>query len=386
MNGAAAPAALLEAAPSGAGTTARTTASTGDDLDEATADTDSPLAPWRAELERRKAGGDATRTTNGTLLAVAPAPTATETNERGPTTDVDAAAAGRSETSAWVEGWGSGSAEDDGQEDERSAEAGPAPGGEQDTGAEPSVATVGEGTPAVVAGGEKTGRSRGSKEERAAERSRRRQQAIEEGGEEGEDKNTSLMPLVRHLNTVTKELALAYRAVGQVTAERDTLRRQVYELQGLPVPEEEASVARSNRGTRQEARTEVKLARVEARGEARGETRGETRGEGRGRTQEDEPSLSPEEVAEKLRQTVQRRRAIAVGVLAILSVVYLVLDRSGFDWGTFSRTSFTSIAYVGPIFQIMLIGFVVFRMVRVGGKAGRWLFPGEEQPRKRRRR
>lgn len=380
-----APAALLQPAPNGTGSIRRAAAAPVVDAGDGAAANDALLAPWRTEAERRKAGGGEAPTEDDTVATADPAEEGTGASAGGSTAQVSAATESSTEASTWSVGWSADAAAFDGQEDdarqlvadvavadpddEQIVGAEPDSGVDQEAGSEAAGETAGDGV-AAVGGGEKTGRSRGSKEERVAERSRRRQLAMDEGGEEGDDKSTPMMPLVRHLNTVTKELALAYRTIGQVTTERDMLKRQIYEIQGLPTPEEEETAttrANSNRGTRQEARAEVKLARAEARGA--------------------EPSLSPEEVAEKLRKLVWRRRAIALGGLALLAAIYVALPSmlDNFTWENFSRDSFANIAYVGSIFQIFLIGFVIYRIARVGGKAGRWLFPGDELPRKRRR-
>lgn len=214
-------------------------------------------------------------------------------------------------------------------------------------------------------------KSRGTREERAAERARRRQQVVGEAID-GEDKNPAMGPIIRHLNTVTKELTVSNRMVGQLTAERDAFRRQVFELQGLPLPEEQTArqekahgSGTGNRESRMEARAEAKQARQEAHGE--------------------EPSLSPEEVAAHLRKMARRRRLIAVVALGVIAVLYVVLNQRGFDWGSFSRDSFASIAFIGPFFQVFLIGFVFYRMIRVGGRAGKWLFPGDDELKRQRR-
>lgn len=211
----------------------------------------------------------------------------------------------------------------------------------------------------------KPGKSRGSKEERAAARARKRQQAAEGAIEDADDSNPALGPLVRHLNTVTKELALAYRTIGIVTAERDAYRRQVYELQGTPVPAAD-DAPQPNRDARQVAKTQIKLARLEARGI--------------------DTSLTPEELEEQMRRTARRRQIIAVAVLATLAIGFVVANQMGYDVGqNFSRGSLASIAYIGPVINIFLVGFILFRIVRVSTNARRWLFPNAESSRKRRR-
>jgi len=220
-----------------------------------------------------------------------------------------------------------------------------------------------ETDPAATA--QSTGRTR-TREERTADRARRRQQAAEVGIEEPGESAVSLGPVLRHLNTVTKEMALAYRTIGVLTSERDSFRRQVYELQGLPVPEDETRRTNSTRAETKDARAEARLVKQAERAG-------------------DEPALSEEEMAEKLRAMVLRRRMIALGAIATLAVIYAIGKLNSYDWSSFSRDSLAKVQFVGPLFQVFLIGFVVYRVARVSGKAGRWLFPGDQLPKKRRR-
>lgn len=356
---------------------------------------DAELAPWRAEAERRNADVNAGRAPGGADSAAEPA----EADDVASTPlDTESSAEPRPATTEWPErsalpdGWSTGTAGGDQEEaqtepshheveaeadDDRSVES----GAEEESESE-SEAEGDDGTDSAVAAGEQTGRGRGSREERAAERSRRRQQVIAEGDEEGESKSGSVMPLVRHLNTVTKDLAQAHYTIGQVSAERDMYRRQVYQLQGLPTPEEESAAARAQSEREGRAKPE-REARQEARAEAK-EARAETK-HARAEARQSEPELSPEEMAEKLHKMVWRRRAIALAGLGVLTIAYLVFDRQGYNWETFSRDSFAKIAIVGPLFQVFLIGFVFYRMARVGGRAGRWLFPAPDGSKKRRR-
>jgi hypothetical protein len=66
-------------------------------------------------------------------------------------------------------------------------------------------------------------------------------------------------------------------------------------------------------------------------------------------------------------------------------VVFIIGKLNNYDWSSFGRESLAGIAFVGPLFQVFLIGFVFYRVARVSSKAGKWLFPGDELPKKRRR-
>ena len=116
---------------------------------------------------------------------------------------------------------------------------------------------------------------RAAREQAARERARRFQQAAEAAAatvdeEAGDHRTTLMMPLVRHMAMMTKELNEAHRALGQLGAERDALRRQVAELKRStdstvpaisdgsphPLPNKEA-VREANK----EARIEAKAAK-----------------------------------------------------------------------------------------------------------------------------
>lgn len=324
------------------------------------------LAPWRAARRGAANGSEA--------------PAAHVDGDRRGAADTVAASLGQTDErdpTAAVADWNSGSSDyatiddQDGAESIAAALAKPAAEDDASVTAEldeiaPEEA-AGDSAPAAGGEGGKTAKVRVSKEERAAERSRRKAQAAAEGIEEIDPSVAQVVPIVRHLNVVTKELALAYRTIGQVTAERDAFRRQTYQLQGLPDPDEVAAKASK------EGRGETKDARAEARAAKQAERSGI------------DPTMTEEEIAEHLRKTVRRRRMIALGALAVLTITYVGFRIGGFNWSEFSRDSLANIAIVGPFFNVLLIGFVFYRLFAVGGKASRWLFPGDSLQRKRRR-
>lgn len=250
-------------------------------------------------------------------------------------------------------------------------------------------------------------------------RRRRRQRATEEDGDGG-DAVVGLSSMVRHLATMTKELSEAQRAVGSLTAERDLLRQQLADRGVTPI------LLGEGEGTRRakEARHEAKAARQAERsvgdetvlsGESEGirppgeeahilatptltsngvsirpakqarlEARAAREAE---RFGSDEPVLSPEEYATRAEKAGRRRRRIALGLFAALAAAIWAGQALHVPVGDYlSKGGLPALPYVGVVFQILLVGFLIFRLVRVGGKAGQWLFPSAEPQQKRRRR
>jgi hypothetical protein len=193
-----------------------------------------------------------------------------------------------------------------------------------------------------------------------SERRKRRSRGVDEEAEDG-DPLAGLGPMVRHLAAMTKELSEAQRTVGRLTAERDLLRQQLGDDGMLPTGSAEAVGARPNR----EARQAAKL--LERTGDAK-------------------PAPTPEELAAMAEAAGRRRRFIALGVLVAIAGAIWIGRMLEVPVGEYlSKNGLAKIPYLNSVFQILLISFLLFRVVRVGGKAGSWLFPSPEEPKRRRR-
>lgn len=197
-----------------------------------------------------------------------------------------------------------------------------------------------------------------------SERRKRRQRGADEEGEDG-DSFAGLGPMVRHLAAMTKELSEAQRTVGRLTAERDLLRQQLGDDLAVPLltsSAPDAAAARPN-----------KEARIAAKQSARGGLNGT-------------PEIDPE-ILTRAAQVGRRRRMIALGVLGVLVATMVTWRLMG--WPSpiedVSKQGLTGIAYIGPFMNILLGGFLIYRLMKVGGKAGSWLFPSAEEPKRRRR-
>jgi hypothetical protein len=71
---------------------------------------------------------------------------------------------------------------------------------------------------------------------RTAKRARRKQEDAA-AALNGADDNPALGALNRHLNMMMQQLGTAHRVIGRIAAERDALRQQLADLQGIPVEE-----------------------------------------------------------------------------------------------------------------------------------------------------
>ena len=191
-----------------------------------------------------------------------------------------------------------------------------------------------------------TGAARGRVRPRKVERALKQQQAAEEALEEGDEQHPALGPVVRHLNNVIRDLTEAHNKVGALSAERDALRLRLAELTGEPIPEDGEEGERPNR---------------EARSAARAES------------------------ATSMSQVARRRQLIAVGALVVLGIGIYVARSHGLVLDNVSRDVLAKLPLVGPLMQVFLIGWLVYRVARVSGKGARWLFPAADGKRKRRR-
>lgn len=237
--------------------------------------------------------------------------------------------------------------------------------GDLDGGSGDEVSTEAERSddeqPSTVVTGSGAGLTPDAKER--LERRRRRQRGVDDEGDEG-DPYAGLGPMVRHLWTMTKELSEAQRTVGRLTAERDLLLQQLGDDRAVPVltPSTlETGPARPNK----EARTAAKL--VERTGGAA-------------------PVPTPEELAAMAEAAGRRRRFIAGGILLALIAAIWIGSLMDVPIGEYlSKGGLSTIPGFGAVFQILIVGFLLFRVVKVSGKAGNWLFPSAEEPKRRRR-
>jgi len=174
----------------------------------------------------------------------------------------------------------------------------------------------------------------------------------------GDDPNNpALGALNRHLNMMMQQLATAHRVIGRVAAERDALRQQLADFQGIPIEEIVVTTigASSDRSSKRLLSSETKstVSRLNYFGG-------------------DDVALMR-----------KRRQTLVLGILVVVAVI-LVTARMGV-WtmpGRISRESLTQIPYIGDIMALFLVGWMFFRLIRVSSKGVKWVFPSENQKRR----
>jgi hypothetical protein len=196
--------------------------------------------------------------------------------------------------------------------------------------------------------------------ERTATRARRKQE-MAAGAVANADNNPALGALNRHLNMMMQQLNTAHRVIGRVAAERDALRQQLADLQGIPV--EEIKVTTIGTATATEVRSNTASASTE-------------------------PSrlqrlnfLGGDDIA-----LVRKRRQMFVGILILIGVVVALVARQ-LHWsmpGDVSKNGLAALPYVGQFMTIFLAGWLLFRVIRVSTKGIKWVFPSDDRKRRRR--
>jgi hypothetical protein len=182
------------------------------------------------------------------------------------------------------------------------------------------------------------------------------------------DDNPALGALNRHLNMLMHQLATAHRVIGRIAAERDALRQQLADLQGVPV--EEISV------------TTIGASSFEDPGAKPGSRRPPASPPGSTNTFVAKLNyFNAEDVA-----IARRRRQFLVLILLTIIVALWVTARIG--WWTMpanlSRESLGNLPYIGDLVSLFLAGWIFYRVFRVSSRGVRWVFPSEDQRRRRR--
>jgi hypothetical protein len=172
----------------------------------------------------------------------------------------------------------------------------------------------------------------------------------------------ALGALNRHLNMMMQQLGTAHRVIGRVSAERDALRQQLADLQGIPVEDivvTSIGAAKENRP----ARTPEPVEPQPKTGISRFNYFG------------------GEDIA-----VMRRRRQVFVLVLLLLVGVLWFLGRMG-AWqlpDNLSRDSLSNLPFIGEFMSYFLAGWLLFRFVKVSSKGVKWVFPSDDHRRRRR--
>jgi hypothetical protein len=195
---------------------------------------------------------------------------------------------------------------------------------------------------------------------RTAKRARSKQETAA-AAMEGANDHPALGALNRHLNMMVHQLETAHRVIGRVAAERDDFRQQLADLKGIPV---EAIAVTST---------------------------GQTEGRRSRGTDSEEPS-PPSVIArlnyfsvEDIAVARRRRQTFVLGLLLVVLIVGMASRLGAVQMpDKVSRDSLASIPFIGDFISIMLAGWLFYRVIKVSSKGVKWVFPREDQRRRRR--
>jgi hypothetical protein len=219
---------------------------------------------------------------------------------------------------------------------------------------------------------------------RAVERMRVQKEAAEKVILDLPEVTAAVAPLVRHVNNVTMQLNEAQIAIGRLTAERDALRHQLLDETGALAEQidQQMSVELKDSERRQN-----RLVRQEAREGGRdGDEPADEPGTVSRFFQRTGLSIPDDASEEAFKQAARKRQMLAIAILATIGLGMWLYQRGGQSIGNISRDSLGQLQYVGAIFQVLLVAWMLFRVVRIGGKGARWLFPQQSQNTRRRKR
>jgi hypothetical protein len=214
-----------------------------------------------------------------------------------------------------------------------------------------------------------------SRSTRALARAERTQQdaaaALHDAGE-----HPALGALNRHLNMLTQQLETAHRVVGRVAAERDALRQQLADLEGIPVEQivvTSVATATDDRParTREHGHGEHRAAKLREHGEP--------------------VDAAPNAMArlnyfrhEDIAVMRRRRQVAALCLLGVVLVLW-TLSKMGYlqTPENVGKDSLSQLPVVGELMSYMLAGWVLYRIVKMGGKGVKWIFPSEPKHKRR---
>jgi hypothetical protein len=162
-----------------------------------------------------------------------------------------------------------------------------------------------------------------------------------------------------------QQLSTAHRVIGRVAAERDALRQQLADLQGIPV--EEIVVTTIGTSTEQPAKSSPSTS---------------------------DSDSNPSKLArlnyfggEDLDVAVMRKRRQTFVLILILTIAVLAVAAKQLGWSppeNISREGLAALPVIGNVMVVFLAGWMLFRVVRVSSKGVRWMFPSDDRRRRRR--
>ncbi len=184
-----------------------------------------------------------------------------------------------------------------------------------------------------------------------------------------------IAPLIRHVNGVTEQLNDAQINLGRIMAERDALRARLAAVEGVDVTDlaiipitETAAVSVDKHGSR--------LQRIESRAD-------DARSKGSSKSKVKNPlGVDPMATREEMARVARRRQLLAIALFGAVGILLYINSREGNDISKISRDSLADLQFVGVFFNMFFMVWMLYRVVRVGGKGAKWLFPHNQQQRR----
>lgn len=170
----------------------------------------------------------------------------------------------------------------------------------------------------------------------------------------------------QHLGLMTQQLTAAHRVIGRVSSERDALRQQVADLQGIPVEE-------------------VLIAGLSASGESEKDRRAPATAEGEAQQTPSKLSKLNYFGGDDFAQMRRRRQIFVTCLLGFFLAAGFYARHIGWSMPEdVSRDSLAALPVLGNFMYIFLAGWMLYRVVKVSSRGVRWIFPSEHQRRRRR--
>jgi len=232
--------------------------------------------------------------------------------------------------------------------------------------------------------------------------------------------------LNRHLSMMTLQLQKAEWLIDRVAAERNDFRQQLAELQGIPVeaipmtsldqirrrpsramagqsadltgsPAAGIAVASPKRIRTRPSKVKVGQSADLSESAVQGiavASPGQTKNRRSRETVADEPDEpTPPSVMSRLNYfsvddiavARKRRQMLALGLLVVIVGLWLASKMGVWRMpDNLSRDSLAQLPVIGELMSYFLAGWVMYRVVRVGSRGVKWVFPTEDKKHKRR--
>ncbi len=185
-------------------------------------------------------------------------------------------------------------------------------------------------------------------------------------GHGSREAGTQSNQLNQHFALMTQQLTAAHRVIGRVAAERDALRQQLADLQGIPV--EDVVIATTGNPAEGDAERRPQPAEEAV--------------------VEETPSLMAKLNyfgGEDVAQMRRRRQSFVLTLLGTIFLGAIVARQIGWSMPEdISRDSLAALPVLGNFMYVFLAGWMLFRVIKVSSKGVRWVFPSEDRRRRRR--